>query len=211
MIHGNPHRPMLLDKYLEQNNLKLDYDLDYLADGADGQTFIIQNEERRVLKLSVIFDWNNNLLKDFKNVSDTLNNLINIGDPNFAKVFTYKVLGTFYRSLFNYERQNYVLYFYTMQKLNKLSDDEKKVFHTILSHEDKNLKKDFSDEKIDETLHMLSYGLDFDAKGVKLLCDGLKKSKIQHNDLHERNIMKDDNGRYLMVDFDRCHIKKGKT
>jgi hypothetical protein len=35
-----------------------------------------------------------------------------------------------------------------MERLNKLSEDEKKVFHSILSHEDNNLRKNFSIKKI---------------------------------------------------------------
>ena len=196
---------MLINKYLEQNNLKINYNLDYIADGADGTVFKI--DDRRVLKLSVIFDYNDNLLKDFRNVNNTINELIHFGDSNFAKVYEYKYLGTFSRTL-DTDKQNYVLYYYIMEMLNPLSEDEKKVFHTILSHEDKNIVKNYSDKEINDMLHMLSYGLDFDTNGVKLLCDGLKKSKIKHTDIHSRNIMKNNDGKYLMVDFDRCFLRE---
>jgi thiamine kinase-like enzyme len=94
-----------------------------------------------------------------------------------------------------------------MEKLNKISEDEKKVFHSIMSHEDQNLHKNFSMSKIKNMLQGLSMGLDFDASKIIIFCENLRSTVIHHNDIHPRNIMKDNFGNFKLIDFDRCYFK----
>ena len=57
---------------------------------------------------------------------------------------------------------------FVMERLNELSVDEKKVFHSILSHEDNNKIKNYSNDKVKEMLLGMSYGLDFDLEKILL-------------------------------------------
>jgi hypothetical protein len=97
--------------------------------------------------------------------------------------------------------------YYITEKLNELSVDEWKVFHSIISHEDRNIAKNYSDEKIKEILFGLSRGLDFDVERVTFFCTGLRQSPLKHLDLHPRNIMKDNRGYFKLVDFNRMKME----
>ena len=85
---------------------------------------------------------------------------------------------------------------------------KKKVFHSIISHEDKGIVKDLSPNIINQKLIGLNKGLEFDLNKVNLFCRDLQQTAIQHNDLAPRNIMKDKNNNYKIIDFDRCKLKQ---
>ena len=94
-----------------------------------------------------------------------------------------------------------------MDKLNKISEDEKKVFHTILCHEDLNKKKNFSNDKILTMLNGMIKGLDFNFEKVIMFYEAQKSSIIKHNDFHVRNIMKDNFGNFKFIDLDRLDLR----
>jgi serine/threonine protein kinase len=128
--------------------------------------------------------------------------------PTYARVYAQDCLASWQRKVDGeWTPQRYYIYYYTMEKLQKLSEDEKKVFHSLLSHEDRNIKKDFSPAKIKEMLAGLSSALDFDEEKVIFFVNNFKKSPVIHNDVHVRNIMKNINGDFKMIDFDRCELK----
>jgi len=93
-----------------------------------------------------------------------------------------------------------------MEKLNKTTDDEKKVFYSLLSHEDRNVKKNYSLASATDMLRGMQRGLDFDYNKVFRFYRVLKESKFYHMDLHPRNIMKDTDGNFKLIDFDRVMI-----
>lgn len=198
---------MLVQKFLEKNNINLDFDLSSLISdaGADGSVYNITNNQ--VLKLSAQFDWNDNLKLDYKNTCDVLSYLSGKVLPSFANVYSFAHIGRFNRTVFNDVIQNYVLYYYTMEKLNPISEDEKRVFHTLLSHEDNNVVKNYSKSKVKEIVESLHRALDFDKGKVMMLCDDIRSSVIEHNDLNPRNIMKNDRGDFKLIDFDRCELR----
>jgi Ser/Thr protein kinase RdoA (MazF antagonist) len=76
------------------------------------------------------------------------------------------------------------------------------VFHSLISHENRNAVKDLSPAKVENILAGLSTALDFDAARVRLFLDELRVSSLIHNDMHSRNIMKRDNGNYAFIDLD---------
>lgn len=177
--------------------------------GADGQVFSLQNEDDKVIKFCVKFDHNNCSLKnEYKKVNNILFYLSTKKPIAYAHVYEYGYLGEYSRSLYDGSSQKYILYYYVMEKLNKISEDEKKVFHSLLSHEDRNIKKNFSLLKIKQMLSGLSLGLDFNSEKIILFCENLKKIDIYHNDIHPRNIMKDKDNNFKLIDFDRCILNK---
>lgn len=186
---------------------KIDFKIiNRLGDGADGEVFEL--EDNKVLKLCI---YNTSSDADaetkYKYISDVLLTLKNNNAKIFASVYEFGHLGKYTKTLYNNEEQKYILYYYIMEKLNKISEDEKKVFHSILSHEDRGLKKNFSILKIKEMLRGMSKGLDFDTKRVIFFCENIAKQAICHNDIHPRNIMKDNSGNFKLIDFDRCELK----
>lgn len=178
-----------------------------LGDGADGQVFAIKNDPNCVCKFSILYQYDEeeNILFQFGKVAKVLNYLLKNPSSIHAHVYGYVPLGKFTR---NHDGTNFFLYYYKMERLEKLSGDERKVFHSILSHEDQNIEKNFSSEKIRQMLDGMKIGLDFDMEKVMFFCQAIKDSQIVHTDLHPRNIMKDSKGNFKLIDFDRAHLKE---
>lgn len=181
-----------------------------LGEGADGEVFELDNEPDKVIKFSILYDTGGQgLRRAYKYISNTLDYLIKQPSPAYAHVYAHMYLGEWSRSVVwgNTERQQkYLLYYYTMERLSKISSDEQKVFHTILSHEDRGIKKNFATDKLKETLDGLRKGLDFNIERVIFFDDILKKTPLAHLDIHVRNIMKDAHGNFKMIDFDRVQM-----
>lgn len=180
-----------------------------LGDGADGEVFTLKNQPDKVIKLCVLYEYPDAPLKDsFSRIKNTLEYLSEHTPHTYARVYDYNYLGQFSRPIdWSSSGQNYILYHYMMERLSKISDDEKRVFHSILCHEDRNLKKNYSIFEIKKMLQGMNRALDFDERRVIFFCENLNKNNIIHNDIHVRNIMKDKDGNFKLIDFDRCELK----
>lgn len=181
-----------------------------IGQGADGQCFEIKNDIAKVIKYSIIFNIDDLCkIEDlYQKRSNAFFYLENQKDPAYVCVHTHKFLTKGLRDTVH-GKQEYLIYYYIMDKLNKISDDEKKIFHTILSHEDANKNKNISIFKIKKDLEKISGYLDFSEEQVILFCENIVKSKLIHEDLHVRNIMKDIDGNFKLVDCDRLTFKHG--
>jgi serine/threonine protein kinase len=181
-----------------------------LGYGADGEVFSIRNNNNQVIKFCIMYDREGeNLDSKYTNTSEIIKSLIINPINVYAKVFEYKYLGSFHRKFIcPLGKQEFILYYYTMEKLNKISDDERKVFHSILSHEDRNILKKYSINKIKEMLFGMQKGLDFDLEKIIIFYKQIKKSPILHMDLHPRNIMKDADNNFKLIDLDRLQKKE---
>jgi serine/threonine protein kinase len=178
-----------------------------LGDGADGEVFEIKEDPNKVIKFCTLFDYNMDLKKSYKNISQIINYLISNSPQTYAKVFSHKYMGEYSRDTV-WGKQKYILYYYTMEKLMKLSEDEKKVFHSLISHEDQGKQKNWSSIKLKEMLTGLQTGLDFDRKKVIFFMENFVKIPIIHTDIHPRNIMKDASGNFKLIDFDRAKFTR---
>lgn len=178
-----------------------------LGDGADGEVFDIAGRADRVIKFCVLYETGSSKLENQYNAtSKTISYLISNPSPIFAHVYTHVHMGTYVRDAWKNKKQRYVLHYYIMEKLMKCSDDERKVFDSLVSHEDRGKKKNFGPEKVKEMLAGLARGLDFNTERVIFFYENLKKSPIHHLDIHPRNIMKDASGNFKMIDFDRAQF-----
>lgn len=181
-----------------------------LGEGADGEVFSIIDDPNKVLKLGILYERHDRGFENyFKQIKSVLEYLIDAQPSAYARVYEYGYLGTYSRPMPAWKNgtQKFIIYYYTMEKLQKLSEDERKIFHSILSHEDRGIDKNYSSEKIREMLLGMSRGLDFDAEKVTLFCENIGSSDIKHYDLHPRNIMKNYDGYFKAVDLDRCEIR----
>lgn len=180
-----------------------------LGDGADGEVFDLTNDQ--VIKFCVLYETGRIKLENtYKYISRVVDHLITHPSPVYARVYEHVFLGEYSRVAWGNQKQRYYLYYYTMEKLGKISEDERKVFDTIVSHEDRNKKKNFPIAKIKEMLSGLSQGLDFDTERVIFFCDNFRNSPVTHLDIHPRNIMKDGAGNFKLIDFDRAEMSDGK-
>jgi hypothetical protein len=150
------------------------------------------------------------MLKPYQQIQKVLDHLMLTHPDAYARVYEHGYLGTYSRKAEHWRsgKQNFIIYYYIMEKLRKISEDETKVFHTILSHEDRGIDKNFSLEKIGEMLEGMARGLDFDAEKVTLFCNNIKRAPLSHLDIHVRNIMKDDVGDFKLIDLDRIELEK---
>lgn len=175
--------------------------------GADGQIFNIIDDPNKVIKISVLYDIGQEF--SYEPIDKNLS-YIQENKPTFiVTVYEHAFLARSKRKTYVGE-QEYIIHYYIMEKLNKITEDEKKVFHSILSHEDNCVVKKYSKVKINALLRGMQYGLDFDYKKIFDFHQSIMNSNITHNDIHARNIMKDNIGNFKLIDLDRLEIKNEK-
>lgn len=182
-----------------------------LGDGADGEVLEIVDEPNKVIKLGIFYERHDKgFEKYYKQIQRVLDYLMLTNPVAYARVYEHGYLGSYSRKMEHWRtgKQKFIIYYYIMEKLHKTTEDEKKVFHTILSHEDRGIEKNFSPEKIREMLEGMGRGLDFDAEKVSLFCDNIRGAAISHLDIHVRNIMKDDAGNFKLIDLDRIELEQ---
>lgn len=193
-------------KLCEENGISLPKLGKELGYGADGQVF--EASDNRVIKIAVCFDQS----RQFVDTQNVLQYLIKNIPSSYANVYHNEYLGEYTRPYCHWDIkttivQKYYLHYYIMEKLFKISEDEKKIFHSILSHEDRNIVKKFSLDKVKKMLTGMSYSLDFDYNKVIFFYQNLHDCPLKHLDLHVRNIMKDVDGNFKMIDFDRMKLE----
>lgn len=198
-------------KLIEENNLNIPYQLGSEAGfpGADGQVFNLIEYPNQVLKISVLFeDFESNLEDKYKEIISVLSYIKDNDIPACARIYEIQHVGKFRQAWYvNSSWRDYFLFYYTMEKLNKISVDEKKVFHSVLSHEDRGFAKSYTLKQIKKMVHEMSLFLDFDKEKVMLFCEQVERLPFAHNDIHIRNIMKDEFSNFKLIDFDRCQLR----
>lgn len=175
-----------------------------LGAGFDGEVYQLLEDYNKVVKFSVVYDCH---YGNYANLDKVLSYLTMNNAQAYAHVYERKYLGEYSYMSRDAQERKCLLHYYIMEKLNKISEDEYKVFYSIISHEDRNIVKNYSIEKIRDILKGLSKGLDFDEKKIIFFYESLIDGPIIHNDLHPRNVMKDGSGHFKLIDFDRCILK----
>lgn len=198
----------LIKKYCPNQIL---YDIgSLLGDGADGEVYSIVGAND-VIKFSIMYDIDflENLDLKYKDLNAKLSFIKTNNAKPFAEVKDFKLLHTNYRAHVDGPQQ-FLIHYYVMERLNKISDDEKKVIHTVFSHEDSNRQKKFDDKQLKNILSGLSVGLDFNANKIMLFWSEINKSLLHHTDIHARNVMKNNFGNFKLIDLDRLEWKDDK-
>jgi serine/threonine protein kinase len=169
-----------------------------LGDGSDGEVLEIVGDPKKVIKLSAIYDHPAREIKTYQDVKKVLDHLISTPTDAFVRVYEQGFFGSFSRKSAEWHKdgQDFLMYYYIMDKLEQISVNEFKVFHSILSHEDRKIIK----------LIGLSRGLDFDVEKVIIFCNNIANGPIIHDDINPRNIMRNASGDYKLVDLDRCRL-----
>lgn len=179
----------------------------FISEGADGECFELLNDPNKVIKFCVLYDCNTNIDSIYSKTYKLLNFIKNNNLSAYVKVHEHNFLKHGLRATC-VGKQKYLLYYYIMDKLYNITNDEKKVFHSILSHEDRGVIKNYSTESSKDILCGLQRGLDFNLEKIMMFLENLKKSPIVHLDLHPRNIMKDRKGNFKLIDLDRIDWRK---
>lgn len=93
-----------------------------------------------------------------------------------------------------------------MEKLYPLTDDEQRVMKSICLDYNGHLEPGKAAQHIEE----LQEWLDFDPEQVKAFYTALSTLPVIHRDFHRRNIMKDRQGNFKLIDFELLTIKQEK-
>lgn len=162
-----------------------------LGEGADGEVFDLKNG--KVIKYSILYDdYVSDLESKFLNIKKNLLNLIDNSNQLFCNVYEFREIIRSSR-VCQGVKQDYIIYSYVMEKMDLLYGDEQKVLFSVLN----NKKMD-----LHVLLGGLSFGLYFDKPKVVKFYE-LLQSGHGHKDIHIQNIMKDCNGNFKLIDFDR--------
>ena len=188
--------------YFQMHPSAPDPTLHEIGSGADGDVYSLKDDPNKVIKYSVHYCWDdcnqNKIIADKQEAIKLIKNNKHL----FATVFDFTFAGKGSRNTVN-GKQDYLLFTCVMEKLNKITEDEKRVFHSILSHEDNNKIKSYTQQQVESILNGLSLGLDFDQGKVLDFWMKVKLFPVSYTDMHPRNIMKDNFGSFKLIDFDR--------
>lgn len=107
--------------------------------GVDGEVYKLKTNKPLVVKVSLCIDPEHQL-------TDKINTLCYISRtkyPIHANIYDVISLNRCYKIIL-FEKKFYSAYSYIMEELVPISEDEYKVFHDLVSHEDNNIIKDLS-------------------------------------------------------------------
>jgi len=181
-----------------------------LGDGSDGEVFDIEGQPDRVIKLCVLYEAQvspASVVDEYHRTKSVIDFLQAHPTEICATVYDSGYLGEFSRMVWGNKEEKYILYYYIMEKMQKISDDEARVFHSILSNEDRGMCKNYTSDQVKKMVEGMALGLDFDTEKVIFFCDSLRLAPIIHLDMNPRNIMKDSAGNFRFIDFDRAEIR----
>ncbi len=166
-----------------------------LNGGADGDVF---TSDDKIIKFVKIKDEKKNANNVWNKNKAIITKIMDISPKHFCKIYDFGLICVS-------ENPYSIVYFYLMEKLNGLSDDEKKAIDTLISHRDYNRKINFN--KALDLVPALDKYLEFDSNKMNLFIKQIQGSNIIHNDIHARNVMKDNFGNFKLIDFERMSIK----
>ena len=169
-----------------------------ISEGADGETFI---SEDKVIKFVIVTDTKKNVNNVWFKNKNIINYIQDSNQSHLCKVFDFGLVKVI-------EQPYSVIYFYLMEKLNKLSEDESKAIDSLISHRDYNKQPNIN--KSLGLIKDLSKFLDFDYNKISNFLINIRDSNLVHLDMHPRNVMKDSFGNFNLIDFDRMEKNHGK-
>lgn len=181
-----------------------------LGEGADGEVFSIVGDPHKVVKLGILYERHDRgMVEYYQQIQKVLDYMMHTQPPAYVRMYEHGYMGRYKRKMQSWRKgeQEFIIYYYIMEKLHPITEDEGKVFHSILSHEDRGIDKNYSPEKIQEMLQGMSRGLDFDAEKVTLFCHNIKEALVSHLDIAVRNIMKNEANEFKLIDLDRISLE----
>ena len=205
-----PKSPLVLSLCQQYCMDKLHFQLEEcMGAGMDGECYSLVGDPNRVVKLSVLCQRPGSSLADqYQAIEDVLATIMHDHPQAYIYVYGQEYLGAYHLKDHPwFGDQNIILYYYLMDRLLPLTEDECKVFHSILSHEDRGVEKDLSPPKLRKILEGMGRGLEFDYPKVVQFCQHIQQAPVEHCDLHPRNILKDNNNNFKLIDVDRCRIR----
>ena len=169
-----------------------------LGEGFHGQVFEVPGDEDKVIKYSRMLETMSvPPLKEFyNNLTAVLAEQKKNAYPCYVNILDFHFLYEGKHPRHTY--QNYILYSVLMEKLIPISFDEKRVFDTIVKGKG----------TVEELVAGQKDWLIFEPKKVLAFMSQVNSTPIFHNDFNSRNIMKDSEGNFKLIDLDYAEIKR---
>lgn len=174
-----------------------------LGDGFHGEVFEITSDPNKVVKYSCVSDamvGDQSLQSFFENLSDVLDFQKRNDYACFVQVFDFGLLHSGKRVSYRNRKESFILYYMVMEKLFPLTSDEKKLFKTICDAYEQH------SPSIKKIVNEQADWLSFDKEKVFSFLNQFDNSPIVQNDFQRRNIMKDREGNYKIIDFDYSEL-----
>ncbi len=169
-----------------------------LGEGFHGQVFEVPGDEGKVIKYSRVLETMSDVpLKEFyNNLTAVLAEQQKNAYPCYVNILDFRFLYEGKHPQHYY--QNYILYSVVMEKLIPISFDEKRVFDTIVKGKG----------TVEELVAGQKDWLIFEPEKVLTFMAQVNSTPLFHNDFNSRNIMKDSEGNFKLIDLDYAEIKK---
>lgn len=175
-----------------------------IGSGADGTVYETSSNE--IIKVSVHVNW------DYHNIYDSqktiLSNLAHIekNSPcHLVKIYDIGKINYITKFKSIHGDLDAYIYSYSMERLIDLSEDERRIWDSI-SHRDTGDPVKITKQTFENTKTLCDfYNIDFKKPSFFLKC--ITQSNIIHLDVHPRNIMKDNENNYKLIDLDRISIQ----
>lgn len=132
-----------------------------LGDGADGEVLSIKDQPDKVIKLGIIYEHPGRELKEYKQIQQVLDYAMSTHPPAFVRVYEHGYLGTYSRKIVEWRKdfQEFLMYYYIMEKLEKITEDEKKYFIVSFPTKIVELKRIILPKKLKKCCRVWSGGL----------------------------------------------------
>lgn len=193
---------------------------DLLGYGFHGEVYELKNDPNKVIKLGAYYIEEGNKVynnKDdqylltthdsssYKDVGHIYRFIKDHPQPQLATVFDYQPLYSGINPDDEWKR-HILIYSATIEKLLPLTEDENKVFKTVCKSYNANIPS-----KTIPYLDELKNWFAFDYNKVHQFYMALPVLPIHHHDFHRRNIMKDQDGNFKLIDFELLEIKENNN
>ncbi len=195
--------PKLKDKFTFSLGQEIGY-------GAQGNVFVINDHPERVMKISFMYDIHDETIESkFESVSKIYNYIKDNNPSGLVRIYDFGHLTDGTREVYSYIKdqkkfQKIIIFYSIQEKLQQLSEDEKKVFKTIcqLWRSELELKR-----PLEEVIAEQAVFLDFNQAKVNEFVKHITDCPVDNRDKHRRNVMKDSDGNFKMIDFDLAQLK----
>lgn len=184
-----------------------------VGDGSDGECFEIIDQPNKIAKLGITFcNGPSKLSKSHGAFTNAIEAVIEKQPHAFVRVYEYRYLGGYMRKMPDWEdgQQRFVLYAYLMDKLFPVDGADKPLLYGVLDWLENESGKPFDCKKISSAIDgekSVAIMTDESIARVNRFANGISSAPIIHQDLHIRNIMKDNLGEFNLIDLDRMVLR----
>lgn len=169
-----------------------------IGSGFHGEVWSLFDQPDKVVKLAwaPIIDQDYHPKWTWQHIHNTYQYLIQHPSPTLATIYEVNVS-------VRIPHTNRQYYSVLMEKLLPLTDDELKVMTSVVMDYNGNIESGKCLQHIQE----LQEWLEFDAAQAEHFYDSLVQLPVVQRDFHSRNIMKDKEGEFRLIDFECLDLK----